>query len=91
MTVFFFNVGKNCKNIGFSFARLKKIFSCFCSMFSFFSRNDLSVASFRKREFRETALNQTPTDRSAKCFGECCQLGQLSIDQKDSEKIAIGT
>ena len=27
----------------------------------------------------------------SKCVGECCQPGKLSIDQKDSEKIAIGT
>ena len=27
----------------------------------------------------------------SKCFGECCWPVKLSIDQKDSEKIAIGT
>ena len=85
---FFFNVSKNCKNIGFSFVRLKRIFSYFCSMF--FCRDDLLVASFRKREFRETALNQTQTDRSASVFVSAvspvsCRLTRKTVKKLQSE------
>ena len=68
-------------SVQIAFARLNRIFlllfaQCFLCFLSecFLS----SVASFRKRKFQETALNQNTNRSFSKCFSECCQPGKLS-------------
>ena len=74
-------------SVQIALARLNRISLAFYSMFFLvFCWDDLLV----KLQASERVSRNRPEPFS-KCVGECCQPGKLSIDQKDSEKIAIGT
>ena len=56
-------------------------------MFSLFFVGMISRLSCKLQKERvRKALNQNTNRSFSKCFGECCQPGKLSIDQKDNEK-----
>ena len=91
MTVFFFNVGKNCKNIGFSFARLKKIFSCFVQCFLFL----VGMISRLQASEREN-FEKPPSTKHQQIVQQSVLVSAVSsvscrLTRKTVKKIAIET